>query len=97
MTTVTRTKRGFFGWVFLALFIGFQALMIWTIFLNIGAGAEVISECGTDDYSEACAAGAAIGSSIVAVGGWFVWCLGSIVLGLLALLTRGSKQITVTA
>jgi len=96
-TTITRTKRGFFGWVFLTLFMAFQAFMIWMIFINVGAVSEVSADCGITDTSGACAAGAAIGGGLIAVFGWFIWIIGTIILGLFAMLTRGNKHVTTTA
>jgi len=90
--TVTKTKRGFFGWIFLALFWAFQALMIFAIFANFGAAGDVGASC---DGGAACEAGVAIGAGMGAVVGWFVWMLGTIVLGLATLMTRG-KMVSIT-
>lgn len=81
-------KRGFFGWLFLIIFLAFNALMI----------AWLISYWGTignhlQTGSEAEQAGTAIGATL-GTGMIFVfWVLGAIVTGLLALLTRGGKTI----
>jgi len=95
-TSTIKNRRGFFGTVFLIIFWLFQGLMIWMIFINVGAGAEVMADCTSEEYSDACQAGAMIGSGIVAVTGWFVWILGTIILGLFALLTRGSRNTVIT-
>lgn len=80
-------KRGFFGWVFLLLFLGFNALMaVWVISYWVQ-----LSDLKT--LSEAERTGRAIGGTIgtsVLLG---IWVAGDIITGLLALLTRGSKVI----
>ena len=95
-TSTIKNRRGFFGTVFLIIFWLFQAFMIWTVFINVGAGSEVMADCASEEYSGACQAGAMIGSGIVAVTGWLVWILGTIILGLFALLTRGSRNTVIT-
>ena len=102
---VTKTRRGFFGWIFLLLFLGFQALMIAMVFVNFSAIDSVVSEnaveCSDDlrgsltkeQCESARNAGAAIGGGFFAVIGWFAWILGTIVLGIPVLLTRGKTVI----
>ncbi len=83
--TVTKHKRGFFGRVWQIVFWLFQIAMIALVVINFQSVDEVATDCG----SKACGAGAVIGGSIVAVGGWFLWFLGTIILGLLMFATRG--------
>ncbi|TAA54800.1 hypothetical protein [Shinella sp. JR1-6] len=90
MATIIRKevrKRGFFGWVFLLIFIGFNLLML----LWIIAGLSAVG--GAPAASDAENAGRAIGSAIGVGIIFFIWACGSIILGLLALVTRGRKTI----
>ena len=91
-TTVTKHERGFFGRVWQIVFWAFQALMIWMMFLNVGGGAELASEC-TGEYAASCEAGTAIGTGIIAIAGWFIWFLGTLVLAVFMFATRG-KAVT---
>ena len=92
VTRVERRKRGFFGWVFLILFLAFNAIMLFSTVAGLSGGAE---EYGTLT-SDAERAGYAIGTT-VAVGMLLgIWGFGALILGLLALLTRGSKVIVET-
>jgi hypothetical protein len=79
-------KRGFFGWIFLLVFLGFNALMVVWLFsywnlvgdsLSSGSGAERVGS----------ALGATIGTGTII----FFWMAGAVILGLLALVTRGRK------
>jgi hypothetical protein len=82
-------RRGFFGWVFLIIFLGFNALMAaWMI----GAWNIMGNQMGTS-ASDAERAGTAIGGVIASGVILWIWVLGAIVTGLLALLTRGSKTV----
>lgn len=80
-------KRGFFGWVFLLLFLSFNFLMAawllayWSDLANMTASGDA-EKTGQ-------AIGGALGSGFLLI----LWCLGSVILGLLAILTRGSKRI----
>jgi len=79
-------KRGFFGWVFLLIFLGFNALMaVWLFnyWSQIGGNLATSSEAGR--------AGAAIGATIGTSMILFIWAVGAVITGLLALLTRGPK------
>lgn len=90
MATIIRKevrKRGFFGWIFLLTFIGFNLLMLlWVI-----GGAAAVSE--TPANSQAEEAGRAIGTAIGMGIILFLWACGSIVFGMLAFFTRGQKTI----
>jgi hypothetical protein len=79
-------KRGFFGWIFLIIFLGFNALMIgWLISYWNVIGASVSSE------SEAVRTGSAIGATIGTGVILFFWMAGAVITGLLAVVTRGRK------
>ncbi|PSL20231.1 hypothetical protein [Shimia abyssi] len=59
--------------------------MIVLVIANFGAVDDVTGDC----IDAACATGAIIGGGALAVGGWFVWFLGTIILGILMFATRG--------
>jgi hypothetical protein len=65
-----------------------MALLIWA---NITAVSEVGADC---DGEAACQTGAAIGGGLIAAGGWFIWIIGTIILGILMLATRGKSVTT---
>ena len=80
-------KRGFFGWIFLLLFIAFNALMLlWLV-------AYWSQLSGTTAASEAEQAGRAIGGAIGSGMLLSIWAMGDIILGIFVLLTRGRKTI----
>lgn len=91
MATVIRRevrKRGFFGWLFLLLFLGFNAVMALFFFGGMSGVAEMPAPA-----SEAEMAGRAIGATMAGGMILVVWALGAVITGLLAILTRGSKTI----
>ena len=59
------------------------------IFLVV-ANFQAVDQVTTDCVEAACDAGAVIGGGIIAVGGWFVWFLGTVVLAILMFATRGT-------
>jgi hypothetical protein len=85
---IERRKRGFFGWLFLLIFIAFNLFMLAWIGTYWAAIAPHM-----DSGSTAAQAGAAIGATMgtgLIVG---IWTCGALVLGLFALLTRGRKVV----
>jgi hypothetical protein len=92
-TQVTKHQRGFFGRIWQITFWLFQAFMIWTIFINADAiSSQMATDCAAmteESQRTACEAGTVIGGGIVAVGGWFVWFIGTVILGILMFATRG--------
>ena len=89
MTQIVRRevrKRGFFGWIFLLIFVGWNVLMVlWLIASLNGIGQQL----DTSTNADATAVGNAIGMMFLI----FVWAAGSLIFGLLAILTRGSKVV----
>jgi len=79
-------KRGFFGWIFLLLFLGFNALMV----LWLVSYWSAISG-GPSSGGDAARAGHAIGATIGTGMIFFFWTAGAVITGLFALLTRGRK------
>lgn len=91
MATVVRRevrKRGFFGWVFLLIFLAFNLFMLAWLVSYWGAIADNVPA-----RSDAEMAGRAIGGTIGSGILFFFWVCGAIITGLLALLTRGRKTI----
>lgn len=86
-TYVERRKRGFFGWIFLLIFIAWNLLMLFAFVKGMSAVSD------TAGMSAAEKAGHDVGAGIGAIVILVVWALGSVITGLLALLTRGSKTI----
>jgi hypothetical protein len=82
-------KRGFFGWVFLILFLAFNAFMAVFLF-NYWQAVSQISTPTSAAHTGA-VIGGTIGTGVIA----FFWVAGAVVLGLLAMLTRGRKTIII--
>jgi hypothetical protein len=79
-------KRGFFGWLFLLIFLGFNALMLlWLLTYWGSIGGNLSSG------SEAARTGSAFGATIGTAMIFFFWAAGALITGLFALLTRGRK------
>lgn len=87
-----RYRRGFFGWIFLILFWGFNALMAYATFVGLSGSAEDMAQLTTDAEKAGYAAGTAIGASFILI----VWAAGALILGLFVMFTRGRKVITET-
>lgn len=78
-----KPKRGIFGKLVIFAFWGFNALMVWSIW--VGTQGAVESQKG---LSGAEAAGAAIGTGLGVTLLLMIWVIGAVILGLMALLTR---------
>jgi hypothetical protein len=92
MGQIIRTEtyhRGFFGHVFKWLFIGFNVLML----LWLVTGMMAMSNHSAALTSEAERAGAAIGTAMGASAILFIWIVGTVILGLFVLLSKGKKVI----
>ena len=90
-TRIIRTekrKRGFFGWLFLILFVLFNGLMVVWLFSYWSTVLPM-----TTTGSQAGKAGAAIGTTLGTGFIVSIWTCGSIVLGLFVLFTRGRKVV----
>ena len=90
MNSITRhefRKRGFFGWVFLLLFFGFNIFMVFLTAFMIYSISEF--PFGEENEKIGLAIGGAISFSLT-LG---FWASGAIILGILALVTRGSKTV----
>ena len=90
MTKIIRResrRRGFFGWIFLLLFVGFNIFMAWAFVAGMANAASV--EVANDAESAGRAIGGAIGASML-LG---IWASGAVIFGILVLLSRGRKTI----
>lgn len=85
-TTVTKHQRGFFGRIWQIVFWLFQLAMIGLVIANFQAVDQVATECANE---AACQAGAVVGGGILAVSGFFIWILGTVILAILMFATRG--------
>jgi hypothetical protein len=91
MVTIIKRKRGFFGWIFLVVFLAFNVFMaLWVV----GAW-QMTSDVASTTTDQAEQAGIAIGSFIAGAALLWIWLFGAIITGLLALLTRGGKTVIV--
>ncbi len=88
-TYVHKQKRGFFGWLFLLVFIGWNVLMVQLLFSYGGETANIIEA----SQSDAERTGAAIGTGVGVFFTLVLWCIGAVITGLLAILTRGGKTV----
>ena len=79
-------KRGFFGWVFLLIFLIFNALMAAWLIRYWGLTSDHLTS-GSEAGRTGAAIGAAMGTGVI----FFFWATGAVITGLLALLTRGRK------
>lgn len=85
---IEKRKRGFFGKLIKYVFIAFNVIMA-VIFIT---GVNNISNM-PEASSDAGRAGAAIGTAVGIGMILFIWALADIILGILVMLTRGSKII----
>lgn len=88
MVFVGRAPRGRFGRAMKWVFWGFQLLMV---ALLLGNCALVLPYAGSEDPEVAMGAG--MFAAMLTFGVWAAWPLGTALLGLLLLLTRGRKVV----
>lgn len=84
---IRKPKRGFFGKIFKWTLIGFNVLMIAWLVSYVGDVSQEIDGATSEAYQAGAAIGGTIGVGMILV----FWVLGSIILGLGALLTRPQK------
>lgn len=83
--TIKKPRRGFFGRLYMGLFVLFNIIMaIWLFYYWGGMGKVIALEGQSDAYQAGTALGATIGTGII----FAFWALGDIILGMLVLLTR---------
>lgn len=91
-TRIEKRQRGIFGWLFLIIFWGFNAIMAFGLF----AGLSETTIQGAQLTSEAEQAGHAIGTAIGVSMILSIWLFGALILGLFVWLTAGKKVIIET-
>jgi hypothetical protein len=85
---VERRKRGFFGWVFLLVFLCWNALMAYWLVKVMGAMGNMGAP-GADVGENGRTAAQVASFGIILL----VWALGSVITGLPVMMTRGSKTV----
>ncbi len=83
-----KAKRGFFGTVFKWLFILFNLLMVWMLYMGIASTSEIVGSAGSDAEQ----AGAVIGTGLGIMMILSIWVVGDIILGLFVLFTKPSSS-----
>ena len=86
--TLKKPTRSFFGKIIKWMFILFNIFMIVWVIGAFNIGGEAVSDASSD----AAAAGAAIGSAIGVGFIALIWVFGDIILGMVFLFTRPSKN-----
>lgn len=79
-----KPKRGFFGKIFLWLFYLFNIFMLIGVISGMNSASEIVSKAATEAEKAGATAGAGLGMTFML----FVWAIGDIITGLLALMTR---------
>lgn len=89
MATITTEKRtrGFVGWIVVIVFWAFQLLMGSWLVEALSLTAQQFTKA-TNSYEQA---GATIGTGIGVMFILIIWVLGSLILGMMLLFTRGRK------
>ena len=85
---IEKRTRGFFGWIFLLIFWGFNALMAAWLIVGMSGNAEKYQTL----TSEAARTGHAAGTGIAFMMILMVWALGAVIFGMLAYFTRGRRE-----
>lgn len=86
---IEKHKRGYFGLLFLILFIAWNVVMaIWLLGFSMHVN-EATQSASTQAESAVVTVGSGIGFIMMLI----LWGMGSVITGILALLSRGSKQL----
>lgn len=90
---IEKRQRGPFGWIVAIVFWGFNTIMIYYIFSVFDVGADYYSNAsdGADQ------AGFALGTGFAIYILGSIWFTGTIILGIMMVLTRGKKIISTKA
>ena len=86
---VEKRRRGFFGWIFLLAFWGFNILMVYTLFSGVGENAKQMATLTDPSMRKGYEVGTGIGVMLILMS----WAAGSVVLGLLAYFSRGRREL----
>lgn len=84
---IEKRARGFFGYVFLALFWAFNIFMAYAFLKGLGdAGSKIQAMSGAEKT------GGEIGMVMGATFLLGIWAMGAVILGLFCILTRGKRE-----
>ena len=86
--TLKKPTRSFFGKIVKWSFILFNLFMIIWIIGGLNIGSENVSSASSDAAAAGAAVGSAIGLGLIAI----IWVFGDIILGMIFLFTRPSKN-----
>lgn len=86
---VERRKRGIFGWLFILVFWGWNALMAVALLAGVGGNASQYAKLTTEAERQGYAAGTGLGIMVMLM----MWAAGAVVFGLLAYFTRGRREL----
>lgn len=89
---IEKRQRGIFGWLFLILFWGFNALMLFALFAGMSDNSTDYQALTSEAEKAGYAVGTAIGAGLILM----FWAAGAVILGLFVILTRGRKVIVET-
>lgn len=89
---IEKRQRGIFGWIFLILFWGFNALMLFALFAGMSDNSAGYQTLTSEAEKTGYAVGTAIGAGLIVM----FWAAGAVILGLFVILTRGKKVIVET-
>lgn len=79
-----KQKRGFLGKIFLWLFYGYNALMLWWMIAGMSGAAKHVATAASESEQTGAAIGTGLGFFMIL----FIWVLGDIITGLLVLVTK---------
>lgn len=86
---IEKRKRGFFGWLFLLLFWGWNALMAVALVAGLVGNADQYAKLATEAQRQGHVAGTGIAVMMILM----MWAAGAVVFGLLAYFTRGRREL----
>lgn len=92
LTVERRRGRGFFGWIFLLVFLAWQALFV----MWFGSYVLAIGQKLAADHNQYGQAGTVIGGTIGMTFIVLIWGFGSCIFGLLAYVSRGRREMVTT-
>ncbi len=86
--TIERRKRGFFGWIFAAMFWGWNVLMVIWLFAALSENSSQYEQLTSEAERQGYAAGTGLAFMFVLI----IWAMGAVVFGLLSYFTRGRRE-----
>ena len=86
---IEKRRRGFFGWLFLLMFWGWNVLMAFALFAGLDKNVQHYGKLATEAERQGYAAGTGIGVMLILIA----WAAGAVILGLIAYFTRGRREL----